>query len=222
VAVCREVIGIDLTPEMLRIAERNCRESGRSNLRFQLGDAVRLPFPDVSFDDVVSRFTFHHFDDPAQVRAEMGRSCRTRGTVAFEDVVVSKHLARAAYKNHSERLRDPSHVEAHPVCRFLSRFTARSLDVEDIQVNHIVPSVDGWLRNAAPADRASEVRDLLARDSTEDLNGTRPSFHNGRWVFTHQPAIVVAQRPSVKRDVSSRIHQAGKCDKPDSYLIPRR
>ena len=75
-AICREVVGVDITPEMLEIAERNRREGGLSNLGFQPADADRLPFPNAAFDVVVCRFAFHHFEDPARVLAWTMRRSR--------------------------------------------------------------------------------------------------------------------------------------------------
>lgn len=199
-AICREVVGIDITPEMLAIAERNRREHGLSNLRFEQGDADQLPFPDESFDVVVSRFAIHHFEYPARVLAEMRRVCRIDGTVAVEDLVVSEHADRAEYQNQFERLRHPSHAQALPISRFLSLFTDVGLEVEDIRMTRITQAVDSWLRNAGtPADRAVEVRELMKRDAEEDLSGTRPFWKDGQWLFTHRSAITVGRKPLIKR-----------------------
>lgn len=130
-AVCRDVVGLDLTPEMLAKAERNCQEAGYTNLRFQPGAADQLPFPDGAFDVVVCRFAFHHFEDPSRVLAEMSRVCRIDGTVAVEDLVVSEFPVRAAYQNHIERLRDPSHLAALSVSRLLSLFRSRTSGYPD-------------------------------------------------------------------------------------------
>src|SRR5919205_1075615 len=46
-----EVIGCDITPQMLSNAEKRC--AGLSNVRFQIGRAEALPFDDASFDAVV-------------------------------------------------------------------------------------------------------------------------------------------------------------------------
>lgn len=198
--VCREVVGIDITPEMLAIAERNRRERRLSNLRFQPGDADQLPFPDGEFDVVVCRFAFHHFEDPARVLAEMSRVCRVGGTVAVEDLVVSEHPDRADYQNQFERLRDPSHTQALPVSRLLALFSGSGLEIDDIRMTRITQSVDSWLRNAGtPADRAGQVRELMERDAGEDLSGTRPFHQDGQWLFTHQSAIILGRTLLITR-----------------------
>ena len=62
---CRQCVGLDLTDAPLVIAEKNRRERGLSNARFQSGDAERLPFEDGDFDVVVCRYAFHHFETPS-------------------------------------------------------------------------------------------------------------------------------------------------------------
>ncbi|HEX2173978.1 MAG TPA: methyltransferase domain-containing protein [Dehalococcoidia bacterium] len=194
-AVCREVVGVDLTAAPLAIAERQRREQGLDNVRFQEADAEDLPFPDGDFDVVVCRLAFHHFEDPPKVLAEMTRVCREHGTVAVEDLIVSEDPNRAAYQNRFENLRDPSHTRAFPLSRLLTLFAAAGLDVENVSMARREQVVERWLANAhTPADRAAEVRSLIERDAREDLSGARPFYRDGRLHFVHRSAIVVGRR----------------------------
>src|SRR5512138_2237551 len=43
------VVAFDLTPAMLAQAEQDAQARGLTNVRFELGNAARLPFPDASF-----------------------------------------------------------------------------------------------------------------------------------------------------------------------------
>src|SRR5262250_2991982 len=69
--VVRHATGIDITPAMLDRARTLQREQGLTNLTWQQGDVLPLPFPDASFTIVTSRFAFHHFLEPQRVLAEM-------------------------------------------------------------------------------------------------------------------------------------------------------
>jgi SAM-dependent methyltransferase len=194
-AVCRDVVGVDLTPAPLAIAERQRRERRLANVRFHLADAERLPFPDGAFDVAVCRFAFHHFEAPPRVLAEMARVCRPGGTVAVEDLVVSEIAPRAAYQNRFEQLRDPSHTRAYPLSGLLALFAAAGLEVEHVHTDRLTPEVERWLAAAqAPPDRAAEARRLLERDAAEDLSGTRPVRRDGALVFTQRTATVVGRR----------------------------
>ena len=200
-AVCREVIGVDLTAAPLAIADRTRRERGLTNVRFQEGDADHLPFAEGEFDVVVCRFAFHHFEDPPRVLTEMARVCRPDGTVAVEDLVVSEHPERAAYQNRFENLRDPSHTRAYPLSSLLAIFVSAGLEVENVQMGALTQAVERWLTNAqTPPDRAAEVRALIERDEAQDLSGARPCRQNGELYFIQRTATVVGRRLARQSD----------------------
>jgi SAM-dependent methyltransferase len=73
------------------------------------GDAAAMPFEDGAFDVAMSRFAFHHLEDPEAVAREMARVVRPGGHLAIIDMVDGgdRH-------NELERLRDPSHTTALP------------------------------------------------------------------------------------------------------------
>jgi SAM-dependent methyltransferase len=106
--VASHVTGIDITPEMIERAKELQAELGLSNLTWQVGDVMQLPFASRSFDVVVTRYSVHHFLHPAGVLAEIVRVCKTGGRVAVSDLVLPKEKI-AAY-DRTEVLRDPSHV----------------------------------------------------------------------------------------------------------------
>jgi len=193
-ASCREVVGLDLTEAPLAIAEKNARDRGLLNVRFQRGDADHLPFPEGEFDVVVCRFAFHHFEEPGRVLQEMARVCRRQGKVAVEDMVSSEHRARGDYHNHFERLRDPSHTRALAPTELLALFTAAGLELERLYSGELLQNLERWLANSqTPPDRADEVRRMIERDGREDLSGTRPYLEAGQWFF-RQPTLAVVAR----------------------------
>ena len=193
-ARCGEVVGLDLTDAPLAIAERNGRERGLANVRFQRGDAEHLPFAEGEFDAVVCRFAFHHFEEPGRVLQEMARVCRRQGKVAVEDMVSSEHRARGDYHNRFERLRDPSHTRALAPTELLALFTAAGLELERLYSGELVQNLERWLANSqTPPEKAAEVRAMIERDGREDLSSTHPYLENGQWFF-RQPTLAVVAR----------------------------
>jgi SAM-dependent methyltransferase len=71
-------IGIDLEEQHLDRARERCAEFG-SRVRFQIGDALALPFPDEQFDLVVCRHLLQAVPDAARVLAEIRRVLRAGG-----------------------------------------------------------------------------------------------------------------------------------------------
>ena len=190
---CREVVGVDLTEAPLAIAERNRHERGATNVRFQTGDADRLPFADGEFDIVVCRFALHHFEDPARVLREMARVSRDK--VAAEDLVASEEAARAAYHNRFEQLRDPSHTRALPPSELMAMLASCGLTVERQYSGHLEQNLERWLATTqTPDGPAAEVRAMIERDSREDLSGTRPFMRDGQWFFRHETLALVGRK----------------------------
>jgi len=190
---CRDAVGVDLTDTPLAIAERNRKQRGLTNVRFQRGDADRLPFANGEFDVAVCRFALHHMEDPGSVVREMARV--SPATVAIEDLVTSEHRDRADYQNHVERLRDPSHTRALAPSELIGLFTAAGLEIERLYSGEAVQALELWLANSqTPPDPAAQVRALIERDAGEDRSGMRPYQKDGQWFFRHVTLAVVARR----------------------------
>jgi SAM-dependent methyltransferase len=77
-----EVTGFDLTPELLEHARENARLADVS-IEFHEGDVEQLPFPDESFDAVVSQFGHMFAPRPEVAIGQMLRVLKRGGTIAF-------------------------------------------------------------------------------------------------------------------------------------------
>lgn len=84
-----KAIGIDLDPNMLRLARKDKRQSLNS-ISFQLADARYLPFSDNSFDYVSVSFALHEKERTARdkIIAEMKRVVKKEGSLIFLDFQV--------------------------------------------------------------------------------------------------------------------------------------
>lgn len=78
---CR-VVGIDYVPALLERGRERARAE-RLDIGFVEGDAEALPFPDRSFDGVVSVFGSMFAPDHHRAAAELARVCRPGGTIAL-------------------------------------------------------------------------------------------------------------------------------------------
>jgi demethylmenaquinone methyltransferase/2-methoxy-6-polyprenyl-1,4-benzoquinol methylase len=78
-----DVIGIDLTEEMLRRGHDRVRASGRPDrISLLAGRAEQLPFPDDTFDALTFTYLLRYVADPAAVLSELARVVRPGGVVA--------------------------------------------------------------------------------------------------------------------------------------------
>ena len=74
-----EVVGVDLSPAPLKIAEERAAQRGLTNARFQQVDAHDLPFADNSFDRITSRLGVMFFSDLPRALKEMHRVLKPGG-----------------------------------------------------------------------------------------------------------------------------------------------
>jgi ubiquinone/menaquinone biosynthesis C-methylase UbiE len=77
------LVGLDRSPGMASAARRQ-----RPWLRIVLGTAEALPYPDRSFDAVVTTLSFHHWSDKSGALAEVFRVLRPGGLLALTDASV--------------------------------------------------------------------------------------------------------------------------------------
>jgi ubiquinone/menaquinone biosynthesis C-methylase UbiE len=102
-----EIVGLDPDPLALAKARRKADRAGRP-VRFDQGKAGELPYPDESFDRVLSSFMFHHLDDAEKRRAlaEVRRVLRPGGQLHLVDVA-GHHRGTIGHRmQRDERLRD--------------------------------------------------------------------------------------------------------------------
>jgi len=105
----RQVVGIDLTRELLALGARRLAEAGVANVLLQEGNALDLPFVDGCFDVVFSRTALHHFADPDRAVTEMARVARPGGRVVLLDMVAPSAGLRDRYDQLHRQI-DPSHT----------------------------------------------------------------------------------------------------------------
>jgi ubiquinone/menaquinone biosynthesis C-methylase UbiE len=124
--------------------------------------AEELPFPDGSFDVVVTRIAPHHFADVAAAVREMARV--SRRLVLIEDTLYASEAVEEA-----ERLRDPSHVRSYSEAEWRKFLQDAGLRVQELLFVRKQHPFEAWLsRTDTARDLWPRIRELLGERVQDD------------------------------------------------------
>jgi len=137
----REVVGVDVVPELLERARRDAP----ANVTFVEGDATTLPFEPGSFDLSCSRRTLHHIARPELAVAELARVTAPGGRVFVDDQIAPVDPLAALDLDRFERARDPSHTRTLPDIDLRHLFEANGLVLQQTRFQTHRRELDHYL-----------------------------------------------------------------------------
>ena len=151
--------GLDMTDEMLALANANKARAGATNVEFLKGEIEKIPLPDNSVDVIISNCVVNLSGDKPSVLREAFRVLKPGGRFAVSDVVVRGEVPDAIRKN----------VELWIGCvagaleegQYRSKLAAAGFDQVDVEPTRIykVEDAKAFLESAGPglAQLAEEV-----------------------------------------------------------------
>ena len=80
-----DVVGIDLDENQIKLAREHSLERKVSNVKFEVGDIYKLPFPDNTFDAAFAHTVLQHLVDPVKVAIEIHRVLKPGGIIGVRE-----------------------------------------------------------------------------------------------------------------------------------------
>jgi SAM-dependent methyltransferase len=195
------VTALDLSQDLLEIAEKRARSRGLKNFSTQPGDAHSLPFPDDSFDLGTSRFGVMFFRDPRKAIGELRRVLRTGARACFLawgrfDQPYWKSMMGVVHRNVGGPLLPPDgpnpfrFAERGSLSEMLRLSGFRSVEEQTVTLPWVWPGPadEVWqqmkavavpfrpLLDRVPAERWPEIDAEVSREVTRYFDGEKISF----------------------------------------------
>ncbi len=192
------VIGLDVSPGMLRQAEAYAFERGITNAAFQEGAAEALPFGDSSFDIVCCRIAPHHFLSVPEFLSEAARVLVPGGRFVLVDTTVPDGASEAAdWQNTVEALRDPSHVRNYPPSEWQQMTETAGLTVTECRTDGggiTIPLSDWTHKAGCTPEQAAAVRQSFADAPESARQAFQIAAADGETVFTWLRVLLRAEK----------------------------
>jgi ubiquinone/menaquinone biosynthesis C-methylase UbiE len=191
---CGHAVGVDVAEEPLLQAWATAAERGQGNVDFVLSEVERLTFDEASFNGALCRFSFHHFENPARVFAELARVVAPGGWMVIADLVASEDSAKADFHNQMERLCDPTHSRTLPSSEFERMFAEHGFRIVMKVARDARLTLDDWIRfGGASPENALKLRELAQAALDLDRAGLKFTRDGDRIRLVHNSVSFVLE-----------------------------
>jgi arsenite methyltransferase len=162
--------GLDMTDEMLALAQRNAAEAGAENVEFLKGHIEAIPLPAETVDVVISNCVVNLAADKPAVLREIARVLRPGGRIGITDIVAEDRLTA------EERAERGSFAGCIAGALSFSEFEAglRGVGLTDVSITRSHPVADGMVSAIVKATKPVESRptvELTAREPAVPASG---------------------------------------------------
>src|SRR4029077_11617365 len=174
-----KAFGLDMTDEMLALAEENKRKSGLTNVEFLKGEIENIPLPDNTVDVIVSNCVINLSGDKDRVLREAFRVLKPQGRFAISDVVVRGEVPEEIRK--SMELWVGCVAGALSDSEYRQKLSAAGFDSIDIEATRVYNVDDAReFLNAAGLDADAVAPQVQDKFFSAFVRATKPTSAKAR------------------------------------------
>ncbi|WP_010283181.1 class I SAM-dependent methyltransferase [Bacillus timonensis] len=187
-----KVTALDLTPEMLAVAEKFIKGNGHENIEFVEGDAENLPFSDKLFDIVSCRIAPHHFPNIKSFVSEVSRVLKTGGQFLLDDNVAPENKEFDEFYNTVEKKRDYSHFRAWTKTEWFQMLEDEGFEIQELYRFDKTFDFESWCdRMHVSAQEKSELNEYMVNSSDKVKQKFRILIENNKVIAFQGEAVVL-------------------------------
>ncbi len=157
--------GVDMTDEMLALAQANAAQAGATNVEFLKGHIEALPLPAESIDVVISNCVVNLAADKHAVFAEIARVLRPGGRIGISDIVAEDSLSA------EERAERGSFAGCIAGALSVSEFREglQAVGMTDVTITPSHTVVEGMVSAIIKASKPADARPLIDLSAPREM-----------------------------------------------------
>lgn len=187
--------GIDLSENMIAMAEQQAMAAGLTNTTFRCGDAASLPKESGLFSIVISKSAFHHYSEHAAIFREMQRVCRRQGRISVQDIIAYDDKGVNAFFESFEKLVDTSHKTTCTKSYIIDLYQQNHVEILSNMELAIDLNLNDYLKHAIRSDEDTDHLRRLIETGLKD-KAFKKYFHykDNALFFTRNVFMILGRK----------------------------
>lgn len=164
----RQVTGVDISENMIELAQKKASAAGQDNVHFEHMDVDDLKFKDGSYSFVTCKSAFHHFAEPWKVFSEMVRCCKNNGMISVQDITAYDEDKVNDFFERLEKAIDLSHNRTLAEDDFTELFVRGNAEVIRTYKIEVELDFKQYLNHAVQTEGDREKSEIMLKQGLED------------------------------------------------------